>query len=190
MRMLPDSLDPATDHAEPCRGAVQGTRPLGARNPTAQSGRRNSVSAALTFTGGFSAARQRIREWLYDGADRSAPSPNLIDVRARFRAADAMGAVAVEVRRPRACRRYDNALQEAARYRRERGLSGMRHPSGVGARQQTGQADRPGARAANRSSIAVPPRMRAIAMTDRGLRCPNLWKRYARSDGIRTCAGA
>ena len=51
---------------------------------TAQSGRRNAVIAALTFTGGFSAVRQRLREWLYDGADRSTPSPNQIDVRARF----------------------------------------------------------------------------------------------------------
>ena len=34
--------------------------------------------------GGFSAARQRLREWLYDGADRSTPSPNQTDVRARF----------------------------------------------------------------------------------------------------------
>ena len=160
MRMLPDSPDPATDHAKPCRGAVQRTRSLGARSITAQSGRLYSVSAALTFTGGFSAARQRIREWLYGGADRSAPSPNRIDVRARFRAADAMGAVAVEVRRPRARRRSDNALRQAARHRRERGLSGMR------------------------------PRMRAIAMTDLGLRSPNLWKRRARSDGVRTRAGA
>ena len=51
---------------------------------TAQSGCRNAVIAALTFTGGFSAVRQRLREWLYDGADRSTPSPNQIDVRARF----------------------------------------------------------------------------------------------------------
>ena len=51
---------------------------------TAQSGRRNSVIAALTFTGGFSAVRRRIREWLYDGADRSTPSPKRIDVLARF----------------------------------------------------------------------------------------------------------
>ena len=35
---------------------------------TAQSGRQNSVIAALTFTGGFSAVRQRLREWLYGGA--------------------------------------------------------------------------------------------------------------------------
>ena len=44
----------------------------------------NAVIAALTFMGGFSAVRQRLREWLYDGADRSTPSPNQIDVRARF----------------------------------------------------------------------------------------------------------
>ena len=34
--------------------------------------------------GGFSAARQRLRERLYDGADLSTPSPNQTDVRARF----------------------------------------------------------------------------------------------------------
>ena len=51
---------------------------------TAQSGCRNAVIAALNFTGGFSAVRQRLREWLYDGADRSTPSQNQIDVRARF----------------------------------------------------------------------------------------------------------
>ena len=66
---------------------------------TAQSGCRNAVIAALNFTGGFSAARQRLRELLCDGADRSAPSPNRIDARARFRAAHAMGLVAVDVQR-------------------------------------------------------------------------------------------
>ena len=50
---------------------------------TAQSGCQNSVIAALTFIGGFSAIRQRLQEWLYDGADRSTPSPNQINVRAR-----------------------------------------------------------------------------------------------------------
>ena len=77
---------------------------------TAQSGRWNAVIAALTFTGGFSAVRQRLRGRLCDCADRSAPSPNRIDVRARFRAADAMGLAAVEVQPPRARRRSDNAL--------------------------------------------------------------------------------
>ena len=77
---------------------------------TAQSGCRNAVIAALTFTGGFSAVRQRLREWLCDGADRSTPSPNQIDVRARFRPAHAVGLVAVDVQRPRARHRPDNAL--------------------------------------------------------------------------------
>ena len=40
---------------------------------TAQSGCRNAVIAALAFMGGFSAVRQRLREWLCDGADRSKP---------------------------------------------------------------------------------------------------------------------
>ena len=117
---------------------------------TAKSGCQNSVIAALNFTGGFSAVRQRLREWLYDGADRSTPSPNQIDVRARFRAADAMGLVAVDVQRPRARHRPDNAVRPPLRRRRERGLSGMRHPGRVGrhARQQTGQMDRTRLRAA------------------------------------------
>ena len=51
---------------------------------TAKSGCQNAVIAALTFIGGFSAVRQRLREWLYDGADRSTPSQNQIDVRACF----------------------------------------------------------------------------------------------------------
>ena len=112
---------------------------------TAQSGCQNAVIAALNFTGGFSAVRQRLREWLYDGADRSTPSPNQIDVRARFRAADGLGLVDVEVRRSRARHRPDNALRQALRRRRERGLSGMRHPGRLDrpARQQTRQVDRP-----------------------------------------------
>ena len=32
-------------------------------------------------------------------------------------------------------------------------------------------------RAANRLSVAIPTSMRAIAMTDRGLRSPNLWEK-------------
>ena len=32
----------------------------------------------MTFTGGFSAVRRRLRKWLYDGDDRAAPSPNQI----------------------------------------------------------------------------------------------------------------
>ena len=67
-----------------------------------------------------------------------------------LRPAHAMGLVAVDVQRPRARHRPDNALRPTVRHRRERGLSGMRHPGGVGrhARQQTRQVDRPGLRAA------------------------------------------
>ena len=66
IRMLPNSPDAATDHAASQRGC------------------QNAVIAALTFTGGFSAVRRRLREWLYDGADRSTPSQNQTGVRARF----------------------------------------------------------------------------------------------------------
>ena len=50
---------------------------------TAQSGCQTAVAAKLSHVGGFAAARQRLRERLYDGADRSTPSPNQTDVRAR-----------------------------------------------------------------------------------------------------------
>ena len=153
---------------------------------TAQSGRQNAVIAALNFTGGFSAVRQRLREWLCDGADRSAPLPKRTDVRARFRAAHAVGLVAVDVQRHRARHRPYNALRPTVRHRRERGLSGMRHPRRAGrhARQQAWQVNRPGMRAANRLSVAIPASMRAIAMTGRGLRSPKLWEKI-RSFGWR-----
>ena len=85
IRMLPNSPDPATDHAAARGGAVQRTRPVDVRNHNRQKWtpeRRHRRPELLT--GGFSAVRQRLREWLCDGADRSAPSPNRIDVRARF----------------------------------------------------------------------------------------------------------
>ena len=74
-----------------------------------------------------------------------------------------MGLVAVDVQRPRARHRPDDALRQAVRHRRERGLSGMRHPRRVGrhARQQAGQVDRPGMRAANRLSVAIPAERRS-----------------------------
>ena len=53
-------------------------------------------AAALAFTGGVSAARQRLREWLYDGGVRSTPALNQTDVRARFAALMKFGLVAWE----------------------------------------------------------------------------------------------
>ena len=45
---------------------LKGTRPPAFGTITAQSGCQNYVIAALNFTGGFSAVRQRPREWLHD----------------------------------------------------------------------------------------------------------------------------
>ena len=56
--------------------------------------------------------------------------PNQTYVRARF--ADAMAAVAVEVRRPSALRISDDAVRQAARRSRKRGLSGTRHHGRAG----------------------------------------------------------
>ena len=67
-----------------------------------------------------------------------------------LRAADEMGPVAVEVQRPRARHRPDNALRQALRRSRKRRLSGMRRPCRVGrhARQQARQVNRPRRRSA------------------------------------------
>ena len=99
---------------------------------TAQSGCQTTVAANLALTGGFSAARQRLREWLCDGADRSTPSPNQIDVRARFAPLMRWGlslwksndlALAID---PTTLSDKLCAIVASA------GLSGMRHPGRVG----------------------------------------------------------
>ena len=132
IRMLPDSSDHPTDHAASQRGAVQRTRPPAFGTVTAKSGCQNAVIAALTFTGRIlrrpaatprMALRRRRPLRAVPQSDRR-PRP--------LRAADEMGLVAVDVQRPRARHRPDNALRPALRRRRERGLSGMRHPCPLG----------------------------------------------------------
>lgn len=46
----------------------------------AQSACQNAVIAALLTVGGWHGLRQRLREWLYDGADKAAPCETEIDV--------------------------------------------------------------------------------------------------------------
>ena len=123
---------------------------------TAQSGCRNAVIAALNFTGGFSAVRQRLREWLYDGADRSTPSQNQIDVRARFAplmrwvlslwtSSDLALAIDPTMLSDRLC-----VIVVSVVYR------GCAIPVAL---------------------VAIPSDMRVIVMTDRGLRSPKLWEK-------------
>ena len=118
---------------------------------TARNGCQNAVIAALLpFSGRFGAVRQRLREWLRDGSDRARPLPKS-DRRPRLlRSADGAGSVAVEIRRPRARHRPDDALRQAGRRGRRRRLSRMRHPGRVGrhARQQARRVDSPGGRVA------------------------------------------
>ena len=146
--------DHPTDHAEPQRGAVQRTRALDLRNHNRQkrmpkrSHRRPELHGRILR---HSAAAPRValrrRRPLHAVAE-SDRRPRLL------RPAHAMGLVAVDVQRPRARHRPDNALRPALRRRRERGLSGMRHPGRLGrhARQQKGRVDRPRLRAA-RSAV-------------------------------------
>ena len=177
--MLPDSSDYPTDHAASQRGAVQKTRAPAFGTITAKSGRGNSVIAALNFTLGFSAVRRRIREWLYDGADRSTPSPNQIDARARFApltrwvlslwtSNDLALAIDPTTLSDRLC-----AIVVSAVYR------GCAIPVAwlVMPANKKGKWIDPACEPLDSLSVAIPLDMRAIVMTDRGLRSPKLWKK-------------
>jgi len=146
---------------------------------TAQSGCQNSVIAALTFAGGFSSVRQRLREWLYDGADRSTPSPNQIDVRACFdplmrwvlslwTSKDLALAIDPTMLSDRLC-----ALVVSVVYR------GCAIPVAwtVMPANKPGKWIDPICELLDLISVAIPDGMRVIVMADRGLRSPNLWKK-------------
>ena len=51
---------------------------------TAGSSCQNAVVCALSFVAGFNTMRQYLREWLYDGQDRTSPCQTRLDVRLRF----------------------------------------------------------------------------------------------------------
>ena len=146
---------------------------------TAQSGCQNSVIAALTFIGGFSAVRQRLREWLYDGADRSTPSQNQIDVRACFaplmrwvlsmwKSKDLALAIDPTMLSDRLC-----AVVVSAVYR------GCAIPVAwvVMPANKKGEWMEPACELLDLLSVVIPNGMRVIVMTDRGLRSPKLWKK-------------
>ena len=146
---------------------------------TAKSGCQNAVIAALTFTGRFSAIRQRLREWLYDGADRSTPSPNQIDVRACFaplmrwvlslwKSKDLALAIDPTMLSDRLC-----AVVVSVVYR------GCAIPVAwvVMPANKKGKWVDPVCELLDLLSVAIPTGMRVIVMTDRGLRSPKLWKK-------------
>ena len=146
---------------------------------TAKSGCRNAVIAALNFTGGFSAVRQRLREWLCDGADRSTPSPNQIDVRARFAPLTRWVlslwtsndlALAID---PTTLSDRLRAIVASVVYR------GCAIPVAwtVMPANKKGKWIDPACELLVLLSVAIPKSMRAIVMTDRGLRSPKLWKK-------------
>ena len=102
----------------------------------AGSGCQNAVAVALSFVSGFNTMRQYLREWLYDGADRSNPCLSQVEVSGVFRAADEMGSVVVEVGQTRARHRPDDEGGSDKRAGDKRGLSRLRdsdclaHPCG------------------------------------------------------------
>ena len=146
---------------------------------TAKSGCQNAVIAALTFIGGFSAVRQRLREWLYDGADRSTPSQNQIDVRACFaplmrwvlslwKSSDLALAIDPTMLSDRLC-----AIVVSVVYR------GCAIPAAwvVMPANKKGKWIDPTVKLLDLLSVAIPNDIRVIVMTDRGLRSPKLWKK-------------
>ena len=152
---------------------------------TAQSGCQTAVAAKLSFTREFSAVRQRLRERLYDGADRSTPSPNQIDVCARFRAADRLvpslwksGDLALAID-PTTLSDRLSVIVVSVVYR------GCAIP--VDWVVMSGKWIAPADGLLELLSVAIPTSMRATLMTDRGLRSPKLGKRYASSAGGLTC---
>ena len=137
-----------------------------------------SKGLALSFSGGFYAVRQRLREWLCDGADRSTPSPNQIDVRARFaplmrwvlslwKSGDLALATDPTTLSDRLCAVVASVV-----------CRGCAIPVAwvVLPGNKPGKWIDPTVEQLDRLSVAIPTHMRVIAMTDRGLRSPKLWE--------------
>ena len=145
---------------------------------TAGSGCRSAAAAALAFMGKAESVRQRLREWLRDGADRARPSPNQIDVRASFAPLAAWVlslwksndlALAID---PTTLSDKLTVVAVSAVYR------GCAIPVAWTFMRgnKPGEWMAPAVKMLELLSAAIPPRMRAIVMADRGLRSPRLWK--------------
>ena len=146
---------------------------------TAGSGCQSAVVAALSFMGKAESVRQRLREWLRDGADRARPSPNQIDVRAGF---DPLMrwvlslwesndlALAID---PTTLSDKLTAVVVSVVYR------GCAIPVAwaIMRGNKPGEWIAPAVELLESLSSAIPPRMRVIVMADRGLRSPRLWKK-------------
>ena len=83
-RILSDEADHQTLHASPQRVSVERTVLWVFGSILARSGCQNAVATELSFMGSFNSIRQYLREWLYDGQDRSNPCRVQLDVRLSF----------------------------------------------------------------------------------------------------------
>ena len=145
----------------------------------ARSGCLNAAAVALAAIGGTAAAaRQRLRERLLDGADRARPSPNQIDARACFVPlmrrvlsmwkSDSL-ALAID---PTTLSDELTVVVVSAVYR---GCAVPVAWAVMPGNKKGGWID-PAVELLKLLSVAIPPRMTVIAMADRGLRSPRLWK--------------
>ena len=128
---------------------------------------------------GFSYVRERLREWLHDGADRSTPSPNRIDVRARFaplmgwvlslwKSNDLAPAIDPATLADRLCAVVASVVYRGCAIP----VAWVVLPGG-----KPGKWIDPAVEQLELLSVVIPTRMRVIVMTDRGLRSPKLWKK-------------
>ena len=145
----------------------------------AGSGCQNAVATALSFVASFNTMRQYLREWLYDGAERSNPCTTQVEVSACF--APLMRWVLSLWRSDTLALAIDptmkgdklSALVISVVYR------GCAIPVAwrVMAANKPGEWVGPIVETLGAVSEAVPKEMMVVVMCDRGLRSPRLWDR-------------
>lgn len=143
----------------------------------AGSGCQNAVAVALSFVSGFNTMRQYLREWIYDGSDRSNPCLSQVEVRGCF--VPLMRWILSLWKSDRLALAIDptmkgdriNALVISVVYR------GCAIPISwrILPANRQGRWMRPIADMLRTVSLAVPEDMMVVVMCDRGLRSRLLW---------------
>ena len=135
---------------------------------TAQSGCQNKVAAKFSHIAGFETARQRLREWLYDGADRARFAPLMRWVLSLWKSNDLALAIDPTTLSDKLC-----VVVVSVVYR------GCAIPVAwvVLPGSKPGKWIDPTVELLELLSVAIPKGMRVIVMTDRGLRSPMLWEK-------------
>ena len=153
-----------------------GPGPVGLRAILAGSACQNAVASALSPWRNWNNLRQYLREWLYDGSDRTSPcGPNW--TYPLLRSIAPVGADLVAFRPPGPCGGSNPQRGPDHCHRHQRSLPQLRHPRGLAhpARRPARLLDGPH-RELLQASPAVPEEMTVIVLCDRGIASPKLWK--------------